>query len=111
MHPSEAIYCQKSEKLEGKTIVMGVTGSIAATECVKLIRELVRHGAKVIPVMSEWGQKIIHPNSLEFASGQKPIIQIDGSVQYVDICGENGYADLMLIAPATANTIAKIAHG
>lgn len=111
MHPSEAIYCQKSEKLEGKTIVIGVTGSIAATECVKLIRELIRHGAKVIPVMSEWGQKIIHPYSLEFASGQKPITQIDGSVQYVDICGEKGYADLMLIAPATANTIAKIAHG
>ncbi len=111
MHPSEAIYCQKSEKLKGKTIVIGVTGSIAATECVKLIRELVRHGATVIPVMSEWGQKIIHPYSLEFASGRKPIVQIDGSVQYVDICGEMGYADLMLIAPATANTISKIANG
>jgi phosphopantothenoylcysteine decarboxylase/phosphopantothenate--cysteine ligase len=111
VHPSEAIYCQKSERLKGKTIVIGVTGSIAATECVKLIRELIRHGAKVIPVMSEWGEKIIHPYSLEFASGQKPITQIDGSVQYVDICGDKGYADLMLIAPATANTIAKIAHG
>jgi phosphopantothenoylcysteine decarboxylase/phosphopantothenate--cysteine ligase len=111
VHPSEAIYCQKSEKLKDKVIVIGVTGSIAATECVKLIRELIRHGAKVIPVMSEWGEKIIHPYSLEFASGQKPITQIDGSVQYVDICGENGYADLMLIAPATANTISKIAHG
>jgi phosphopantothenoylcysteine decarboxylase/phosphopantothenate--cysteine ligase len=111
VHPSEAIYCQKSEKLKGKTIVIGVTGSVAATECVKLIRELIRHGAKVIPVMSEWGQRIIHPYSLEFASGEKTITQIDGSVQYVDICGEKGYADLMLIAPATANTIAKIAHG
>jgi phosphopantothenoylcysteine decarboxylase/phosphopantothenate--cysteine ligase len=111
VHPSEAIYCQKSEKLKGKTIVIGVTGSIAATECVKLIRELIRHGADVIPVMSEWGQKIIHPYSLEFASGRKPITQIDGSVQYVDICGDKGYADLLLIAPATANTISKIAHG
>lgn len=111
MHPSQAIYCQKSEKLKDKTIVLGVTGSIAAVECVKLIRELIRHGAKVIPVMSEWGQKIVHPYSLEFASGQKPITQIDGSVQYVDLCGEGGSADLLLIAPCTANTISKIAYG
>ncbi|TET89162.1 MAG: bifunctional phosphopantothenoylcysteine decarboxylase/phosphopantothenate--cysteine ligase CoaBC [Methanomassiliicoccales archaeon] len=111
MHPSQAIYCQKSEKLKDKTIVLGVTGSVAAVECVKLIRELIRHGAKVIPVMSEWGQKIVHPYSLEFASGQKPIIQIDGSVQYVDLCGEGGSADLFMVAPCTANTISKIAHG
>ncbi|MFQ6061169.1 MAG: bifunctional phosphopantothenoylcysteine decarboxylase/phosphopantothenate--cysteine ligase CoaBC [Thermoplasmata archaeon] len=111
MHPSQAIYCEKSEKLKGKTIVLGVTGSIAAVECVKLIRELIRHGAEVIPGMSEWGRRIIHPYSLEFASGRKPITEMDGSVQYVDLCGENGLADLLLIAPCTANTISKIACG
>ncbi|UCD92619.1 MAG: bifunctional phosphopantothenoylcysteine decarboxylase/phosphopantothenate--cysteine ligase CoaBC, partial [Methanobacteriota archaeon] len=100
-----------SERLKDRTIVLGVTGSVAAVECLKLIRELIRHGAKVIPVMSDWGQKIIHPNSLEFASGIKPITEIDGSVQYVDLCGEGGTADLVLIAPCTANTISKIAHG
>ena len=103
--------CQKSEKLRKKTIVLGVTGSIAATECVKLARELIRHGANVVPVMSEWGQKIIHPISMEFATGHTPITEIDGSVQYVDLCGDNGIADMLLIAPATANTISKIAHG
>ncbi|UCD91975.1 MAG: bifunctional phosphopantothenoylcysteine decarboxylase/phosphopantothenate--cysteine ligase CoaBC, partial [Methanobacteriota archaeon] len=92
MHPSQAIYCQKSEKLKDRTIVLGVTGSVAAVECVKLIRELIRHGAKVIPIMSDWGQKIIHPNSLEFASGVKPSTEIDGSVQYVNLCGEGGTA-------------------
>ncbi len=111
MHPSQAILCQKSEKLRKKTIVLGITGSIAATECVKLARELIRHGANVVPVMSEWAQKIIHPISMEFATGHKPITEIDGSVQYVDLCGENGIADMLLIAPATANTISKIAHG
>jgi phosphopantothenoylcysteine decarboxylase/phosphopantothenate--cysteine ligase len=111
VHPSQAILCQKSEKLRKKTIVLGITGSIAATECVKLARELIRHGANVVPVMSDWSQKIIHPISMEFATGHKPITEIDGSVQYVDLCGDNGIADLMLIAPATANTISKIAHG
>lgn len=111
MHPSQAILCQNSEKLRKKTVVLGITGSIAATECVKLARELIRHGANVVPVMSEWGQKIIHPISMEFATGHTPITEIDGSVQYVDLCGDNGIADLMLIAPATANTISKIAHG
>jgi phosphopantothenoylcysteine decarboxylase/phosphopantothenate--cysteine ligase len=111
VHPSQAIYCQKSEKLKGKTVVLGVTGSIAAVECVKLIRELIRHGAEVHPVISDWGQKIIHPISLEFASGRKAIVEIDGSVPYVDLCGEGGSADLVLIAPCTANTISKIAYG
>jgi phosphopantothenoylcysteine decarboxylase/phosphopantothenate--cysteine ligase len=111
VHPSQAILCQKSEKLRKKTIVLGITGSIAATECVKLARELIRHGANVVPVMSEWGQKIIHPISMEFATGHTPITKIDGSVQYVDLCGDNGIADMLLIAPATANTISKIAHG
>ncbi len=111
MHPSQRIYCQKSEKLRNRTVVLGITGSIAATECVKLARELIRHGANVVPVMSEWGQKIINPISMEFASGHKPITEIDGSVPYVDLCGEDGIAHLMLIAPCTANTISKIAHG
>ena len=52
MHPSEEIYAEKSNKLSGKTIVLGITGSIAAVQCFSLIRELIRNGAKVIPVMT-----------------------------------------------------------
>lgn len=111
MHPSEAIRGIKSKKLEGKTIVLGITGSIAAVESVKLIRELIRHGADIVPVMSEEAQRIIHPNSIEFASGKKPIVELDGSVPYVDLCGMDGSASVLLIAPATANTISKIACG
>ncbi|MFO8110357.1 MAG: bifunctional phosphopantothenoylcysteine decarboxylase/phosphopantothenate--cysteine ligase CoaBC [Thermoplasmata archaeon] len=93
-------------------IVLGVTGSIAAVESVKLVRELVREGAEVICVMTEWAQKIIHPHSLEFASGRKPITDITGQVEHVGFCGNvPDKADLYLIAPATANTISKIAHG
>jgi phosphopantothenoylcysteine decarboxylase/phosphopantothenate--cysteine ligase len=111
MHPSQRIYCTKSEKLKGKRIVLGITGSIAAVEDVKLIRELIRHGADVVPVMSRESTRIVHPNSIHFASGKIPIIEIDGSVPYVDLCGEGGSASLLLIAPSTANTISKIACG
>ena len=111
MHPSQRIYCTKSEKLKGKKIVLGITGSIAAVEDVKLIRELIRHGADVTPVMSRESTRIVHPNSIQFASGKAPIIELDGSVPYVSLCGEGGDASLLLIAPSTANTISKIACG
>jgi len=97
--------------LQGKTIILGVTGSIAAVETVKLARELIRHGAFVQPLMSPDGCSIIHPNALQFASGTEPIIDIDGSVPYVDLCGKEGGADLLLIAPCTTNTLSKIASG
>jgi phosphopantothenoylcysteine decarboxylase/phosphopantothenate--cysteine ligase len=112
MHPSKELCCTKSQKLANKKIVLGVTGSIAACETVKLARELIRHGAEVHPVMTSAAQKIIHPNSLEFASGNAPITEIDGKVQHVALCGEvEDRADLLLIAPSTANTISKIAYG
>ena len=112
MHPASELCCTKSRKLAGKRIVLGVTGSIAAVETVKLARELIRHGADVFPVMTEAAQKIIHPNSLEFATGNAPVTEIDGKVQHVAFCGDvKEPTDLLLIAPATANTISKIAYG
>ena len=47
MHPAEDIIGSKSDKLKGRKIVLGVTGSIAAVDSVKLCRELIRHGAEV----------------------------------------------------------------
>ncbi|RLF49822.1 MAG: bifunctional phosphopantothenoylcysteine decarboxylase/phosphopantothenate--cysteine ligase CoaBC [Thermoplasmata archaeon] len=107
-----AIFCKKSEKLLGKKIVMGITGSIAAVECVKLARELIRHGAEVYAVMSKEATKIIHPYALEYATGNKPMADITGDVEHVELLGEHDKrADLLIIAPCTANTISKIANG
>jgi phosphopantothenoylcysteine decarboxylase/phosphopantothenate--cysteine ligase len=112
VHPINEIRSSQSSKLEGKRIVLGITASIAAVECVKLARELARHGAEVIPVMSASSVNIIHPDSIHFATGNEPIIELDGAVKHVELCGESkGRADLLLIAPATANTISKIAAG
>ena len=111
MHPSERIRGAKSEKLKGKQLVLAITGSIAAVETVKLSRELIRHGAEVVPVLSKDATEIVHPNALQFATGRVPITRIDGSVPYIELVGTEGTADLLLIAPATSNTIAKVAMG
>jgi len=112
MHPVEDIRGKKSNKLAGKKIVLGVCGSIAAVEDVRLARELIRHGAEVIPVMSGSATGIIHPYALEFATGNRPITDITGAVEHVSLCGAvPDRADLLLVAPATANTISKMATG
>ncbi|UCD14129.1 MAG: bifunctional phosphopantothenoylcysteine decarboxylase/phosphopantothenate--cysteine ligase CoaBC [Thermoplasmatales archaeon] len=112
MHPADEIRGIKSKKLSKKSIVLGVTGSIAAVESIKLSRELVRHGADVYPVMSKAATRIIHPNSLEFATSNKPIIELTGKAEHVSFCGlTKDRVDLLLISPCTANTISKIALG
>ena len=111
MHPASQLRATKSRKLQGKVIVLGITGSIAAVKCVELIRELIRHGAEVYPVMSDAAEGIVHANSIEFAAGRKPVTRLDGSVPYIEMFGRGGRADLLLIAPATSNTISKIATG
>jgi phosphopantothenoylcysteine decarboxylase/phosphopantothenate--cysteine ligase len=111
MHPADRIRGAKSQKLQGKTIVLGVTGSIAAVETVKLARELIRHSADVRAVLSEAGASIIHPNALQFATGHDVDTRLDGSMRYLEMCGRGGKADLLLIAPCTSNTISKIANG
>ncbi len=107
--------------LEGKTIAMGVTGSIAAVECVKIVHELRRRGAEVHVVMSDAAANIVHPWSLEFASGNDVVTEITGDVEHVRFCGGvesemeeirgGREADLFLVAPSTANTVGKIANG
>jgi len=112
MHPADQLSETKSTKLRGNKIVLGITGSIAAVESVKLCRELIRHGAEVHVVMSKDAQRILHPWAMEFASGRPVTTEIDGRVQHVAFCGEvPDRADLFIIAPCTANTISKIACG
>jgi len=98
-------------RLEGKTVVVGVTGSIAAIEVVKLIRALRRSGADVHAVMSSAACQIVHPRALEYATQNPVITEITGMVEHVKFCGIGGCADALLIAPCTANTVSKIANG
>jgi phosphopantothenoylcysteine decarboxylase/phosphopantothenate--cysteine ligase len=112
MHPSRAIRGRATQLLDGRRIVLGITGSIAAVEVPKIARELIRHGADVRAVMSPDAARIITPEAVEFATGHPAVLRLSGNVEHVTLLGPGeGRADLYLIAPATANTIAKIAHG
>ncbi|MFZ0830394.1 MAG: bifunctional phosphopantothenoylcysteine decarboxylase/phosphopantothenate--cysteine ligase CoaBC [Thermoplasmata archaeon] len=112
MHPSDAIRGRRSQLLAGRRVVLGVSGSIAAIEVPRIIRELIRHGADVRVVMSAEATRLVTPESLRFASGHPAITELSGDVEHVTWMGPGDKrADLLLIAPATANTISKIAHG
>lgn len=99
--------------LAGKHILLGVTGSIAAYKAAALVRLLVKAGCEVQVVMTALAKQFITPLTMATLS-QRPIL-----VEFFD--PENGawnshiklgeWADCMLIAPATANTLAKMAHG
>jgi len=104
-------FMNQVQTLAGKQIIVAVTGSIAAVEVVKLIHSLCRRGAVVQPVMSAAAAGILHPDALTYASGRETITRLSGWVEHVRYCGDGGRADLLLIAPCTANTISKIACG
>lgn len=99
--------------LQGKHIVLGVTGSIAAYKAASLARLLIKSGAEVQIVMTPSGKEFITPVTLSALTG-KPVVSEfftanDGTWHsHVDL---GQWADLMLIAPATASTLGKMANG
>jgi len=112
IHPSKEIIGKRSKLLEGKKIVLCICGSVAAIKSPEIARELMRHGAEVYTVMSKAATEIIHPYLMEWATGNPVVTKLTGRVEHVMLCGKTeSKADLVLIAPATANTISKIACG
>ena len=95
--------------LDGVNVALGVTGSIAAVKTVELAHELRRQGAQVRGVMTPAATGIIHPWALEFATENPVVTELTGAIEHVDLCGTDGWADVFLIAPATANTVGKMA--
>ncbi len=111
-HPSKDIVGTRGNELKGKTIVLCITGSVAAVQCSEIARELMRHGAEVFVVMSHMAQRIIHPYLMEWATGNPVVTELTGKLEHVALVGEYpDTADALLVAPATANTISKIACG
>jgi len=97
----------------GKEIILGVTGSIAAYKAVYLLRELVRLGAGVSVVLTEHAQKFVAPLTFRTLSG-RPVLtdlfdpQTDAAVEHVELANR---CHAFVVAPATANLLAKAAHG
>jgi len=95
--------------LDGVNVALGVSGSIAAVKTVELAHELRRQGAEVRGVMTPAAKGIIHPWALEFATENPVVTELTGAIEHVELCGTDGWADVFLIAPATANTVGKMA--
>ena len=94
-------------------VVLGITGSIAAYKSCELASRLVELGARVLPVLTKSAAELIGPASLEAITGQRAIVNMfepltNPAVEHIRVAQE---ADLFIIAPATANVIAKVANG
>ncbi len=99
--------------LRGKTILLGVTGSIAAYKAACLASSLVREHADVHVIMTRNACNFIHPVTFETLTGNKCLVDtfdrnFEFQVEHISLAKK---ADLLMIAPATANVIGKLAHG
>ena len=97
--------------LIGKQIVLGVTGSIAAYKAVALLRTLLREGAIVHVVMTQSAMKFVTPLTFEVLSGHRVSTDVFEAHQEMTHLSLPEQADLIVIAPATANCLAKSALG
>ena len=114
-HPSKDIIGSESLELEGKTICVCVTGSVAVSNAPAVCRKLMRQGAEVYCVMTPAAKDLIHPNLLQWATGNPVVTELTGEIEHIVLAGERpgklGKADIVVVSPATANTISKIACG
>ncbi|OGD44357.1 hypothetical protein A3K69_07680 [Candidatus Bathyarchaeota archaeon RBG_16_57_9] len=111
-HTSKEIIGTRSKELIGKRIILCITGSVAAIKSTEVARELMRRGADVYAVMTRAAQQIVHPDMVEWATGNPVVTELTGRIEHVTYAGEHERrADLILVAPSTANTIGKVAAG
>lgn len=107
-------------KKSSPTVLLGITGGIAAIKIPELITALKREGVNIIPVMTHSATRILEPDQIEQAAGRKPLIQLfepdfdtstvlqQRQVEHISLADQT---DLIVIAPATAHVIAKLAQG
>ncbi len=105
----ELIRSSRSNLLRGKRVVLALTGGISIYRIPDIARELIRHGgADVITFMSKEASKLLGPRIMEWATGNPVYVELSGYAEHVNICAT---ANAVVVAPATANTISKIANG
>ena len=98
----------KSRLLGDKHITICVCGSVAAVRVPELARELIRHGAEVRIVASDAALTLVGEPLLQWACEHEIVTSLTGNIEHVRL---GAYADLVMVCPATANTISKIAQG
>lgn len=95
----------KGNSLDGMTILLGITGGIAAVDSVRLSRELRRHGARVKVLMTHSAQQVITPLALKWASAGEVITSWESEMKQLDD------VDAILVSPASRNFLASAVHG
>jgi phosphopantothenoylcysteine decarboxylase/phosphopantothenate--cysteine ligase len=109
-HPSLDIVGSHGVELSGKKIVLCVAGSVAAYKAIELARLLMRHGANVTCVTSDAATKLVQPDYFKWATGNEVITKLTGELEHIRLADYNR-ADLIIVYPATANTLGKLANG
>ena len=110
LHPSLDIVSSNGVELTGKKIVLCIAGSVAAYKAIELARLLMRHGADVTCVASNAVTKLIQPDYFKWATGNKVITKLTGDLEHIKLADYN-QSDLVIVYPATANTLGKLANG
>ncbi|MEI7446471.1 MAG: bifunctional phosphopantothenoylcysteine decarboxylase/phosphopantothenate--cysteine ligase CoaBC [Burkholderiales bacterium] len=110
---TETVPSPAAGELAGRHLLLGVTGGVAAFKACELARELQRRGATVQVVMTEAATHFIGPATFQALTGRPVFVdawdgRIDNGMPHIDLSRE---ADAILVAPATADFMAKVAHG
>jgi len=102
----------KGSQLQGKRILIGVTGSIAAIEVPHLVREIIRYSGEPIVVLSNEATRFVTTDSLTWCMDKEPLTTISGVSEHIKIVSHPDFKiDLYIMCPATANSISKLANG
>jgi len=110
-HPSLDIVSSDGRELRGKRIVLCIAGSVAAYKAIELARLLMRHGcSSVTCVATKAATRLIRPAYLKWATGNDVITDLTGDMEHIRLA-DYGRSDIVIVYPATANTIGRLANG
>jgi phosphopantothenoylcysteine decarboxylase / phosphopantothenate---cysteine ligase len=110
LHSSKDITGTLGNLLKNKKIVLCVCGSVAAYKAIDFARLLMRHGANVFPVISHSATMLLHPNYLQWATGNNVVTNLTANMEHIELADYHK-SDLIILYPCTANTIGKFANG
>ncbi|ABP49818.1 MULTISPECIES: bifunctional phosphopantothenoylcysteine decarboxylase/phosphopantothenate--cysteine ligase CoaBC [Pyrobaculum] len=108
MSEVDAIRGTYSNLLAGAKIALIVSSGVSLYKSIDLARLLIRHGADVHVFMTPKAARLVSPHMFQWATGRRPVVRLTGAAEHVEICSK---ADVVVVAPATANTIAKLSLG
>ena len=110
-HPSLDIVSSDGRELRGKRIILCIAGSVAAYKAIELARLLMRHGcSSVTCVATKAATRLIRPAYLKWATGNDVVTDLTGDMEHIRLA-DYGRSDIVVVYPATANTIGRLANG